>query len=256
MALARRRSRSAGLKNIIDAFNREGLTTVKDPGVSGGRWNQYRQLLEANALNVRVFALWRGGRTLASVQQAIGQMSNYPKLPASLGDGRLISGGVKLYIDGSGGARTGWMHQPWNLESSGADGTNVGYPTTEPELCSSSRSARCTRRASTSARMPLATKAWTGSWTRTPRRSPRSPREGLRHSIIHANLPTDHAIEVMARLQKHLRRGLPGAAAAVSLVDRRHLRRQLRPDAIAATAAAAHDAAEGRASGRAAPTTP
>ena len=28
------------------------------------------------------------------------------------------------------------------------------------------------------------------------------PTRGLRHSIIHANLPTDHAIEVMAMLQR------------------------------------------------------
>ncbi|MCP6769428.1 amidohydrolase family protein, partial [Klebsiella pneumoniae] len=28
------------------------------------------------------------------------------------------------------------------------------------------------------------------------------PTQGLRHSIIHANFPSDHAIEVMATLQK------------------------------------------------------
>ena len=198
----------AGLKRIIEAFNREGLTTVKDPGVSGGRWNQYRQLLEANALNVRVFALWRGGRTLASVQQAIAQMANYPKLPASLGDGKLISGGMKLYIDGSGGARTGWMHQPWNLESAGTDGTNVGYPTTEPDVFKQQIRAlhdagvHIGTHAVGDKGMDWVVDAYAEALAAKPAR-------GLRHSIIHANLPTDHAIDVMARLQKQYDAGYP-----------------------------------------------
>jgi predicted amidohydrolase YtcJ len=35
------------------------------------------------------------------------------------------------------------------------------------------------------------------------------PTRGLRHSIIHANLPTDHAIEVMAMLQRRYDAGVP-----------------------------------------------
>jgi predicted amidohydrolase YtcJ len=198
----------AGLKKIIEAFNREGLTTVKDPGVSGGRWNQYKQLLDAGALNVRVFALWRGGRTLQSVQQAIAQMAAYPKLPASLGDGHLISGGMKLYIDGSGGARTGWMHQPWNLEWSGTDGTNVGYPTTEPEVFKQQIRAlhdagvHIGTHAVGDKGMDWVVDAYAEALAAKPTR-------GLRHSIIHANLPTDHAIDVMARLQKSYDAGYP-----------------------------------------------
>lgn len=39
------------------------------------------------------------------------------------------------------------------------------------------------------------------------------PTRGLRHGIIHANLPTDHAIETMARLQKTYDAGYPEAQA-------------------------------------------
>jgi len=35
------------------------------------------------------------------------------------------------------------------------------------------------------------------------------PRVGLRHSIIHANLPTAHALEAMAKLQKNYDAGYP-----------------------------------------------
>jgi predicted amidohydrolase YtcJ len=36
-----------------------------------------------------------------------------------------------------------------------------------------------------------------------------TPTRGLRHSIIHANFPTDHAIEVMAKLQRNYDAGFP-----------------------------------------------
>jgi len=39
------------------------------------------------------------------------------------------------------------------------------------------------------------------------------PIKGLRHSIIHANVPTDHAIQVMAALQKDYDAGYPEAQA-------------------------------------------
>jgi len=39
------------------------------------------------------------------------------------------------------------------------------------------------------------------------------PTRGLRHSIIHCNLPTDHAIAVMASLQKQYDAGYPEAQA-------------------------------------------
>jgi hypothetical protein len=54
--------------------------------------------------------------------------------PGSLGDSLLLSGGAKIYMDGSGGARTAWMHQPWNKNRTEVDGTNVGYPATDSEI--------------------------------------------------------------------------------------------------------------------------
>jgi len=40
-----------------------------------------------------------------------------------------------------------------------------------------------------------------------------APKVGLRHSLIHANLPTEHAIDVMAELQKTYDAGYPEAQA-------------------------------------------
>jgi hypothetical protein len=37
-----------------------------------------------------------------------------PRQAGLAGDAMLISGGVKMFMDGSGGARTAWMHTDWN----------------------------------------------------------------------------------------------------------------------------------------------
>ena len=43
-----------------------------------------------------------------------------------LEDGLLFSGGVKLFMDGSGGARTAWMYDDWNKDFTGTDTGNRG----------------------------------------------------------------------------------------------------------------------------------
>ena len=91
-------------------------------------WDAYRELLRQNKLDERVFVLWDAGHTLESARQTLAHISALPKPPGSLGDGLLLSGGAKIFMDGSGGARTAWMHQPWNKNRTEVDGTNVGYP--------------------------------------------------------------------------------------------------------------------------------
>jgi hypothetical protein len=198
---------------IIEGFNREGMTGAKDPGVTQAKWDLYRQLLDEGRLTVRVFALWRGGNTLESTRQAIATAKGLPKPPGSLGDGRLISGGVKLYIDGSGGGRTAWMYDDWSKDFTGTDTGNKGYPANGEQY-----PAVFTQqvRMATEAGVHVATHAvgdrgidyvvdtYADALKAHPVR-------GLRHSIIHANLPTDHAIQTMASLQRTWDAGYPEA---------------------------------------------
>jgi len=197
-----------GLAATFAGFNREGLTAVKDPGVTAGRFAQYRQMLDAGTLNVRVFALWRGGDTMASLEETIRQMGAHPRLPQTMGNGMLTSGGVKLYIDGSGGACTGWMHDDWNLESTGVEKGNKGYPTTDPAVFREQirrlhdAGIHVGTHAVGDRGMDVVVDAYADALRAKPTR-------GLRHSIIHANLPTDHAIDTMAMLQKTYDAGYP-----------------------------------------------
>lgn len=201
-----------GLATTFAGFSREGMTAVKDPGVNAGRFEAYRQMLEAGTLTVRIVALWRGGRTVESVERTIEQMNAWPRLPATLGDGRLISGGVKLYLDGSGGARTGWMHDEWHRESTGIDAGNFGYPTTEPEVYREQvrRLHAAGIHVGTHAVGDRAIDVVVDTYAGVLRER---PTRGLRHAIIHANIPTDHAIEVMAELQRTHDAAYPEAQA-------------------------------------------
>ena len=198
---------------IITGFNREGMTGAKDLNVSQAKWDLYRELLDEGKLNVRVAVLWRGGGTLASAQQAKESIEKNPRRP--LGDGRLVSAGVKLYIDGSGGARTAWMYDDWNKDLTGVDAGNRGYPANGegyPEIFKQQV------KMFTAAGMHVGAHAVgdrgidfvVDTFADVLREH---PIKGLRHSIIHANVPTDRAMRVMASLQKTYDAGYPEAQA-------------------------------------------
>jgi predicted amidohydrolase YtcJ len=135
-----------------------------------------------------------------------------PKPTASLGDGLLLSGGAKLFMDGSGAARTAWMREAWNKNFTETDTGNVGYPATDPEIY------RQQVRLFHQARVHIGTHAigdraidWVVDTYAEVLKE--KPVRGLRHSIIHCVLPMDHAIATMASLQKQFDAGYPEAQA-------------------------------------------
>jgi predicted amidohydrolase YtcJ len=116
-------------------------------------------------------------------------------------------------MDGSGGARTGWVYDDWlknatTPDTTGSGAGNRGYPQTDPAVY------REMVRLFHQSGIPVGTHAvgdramdWVvDSYALVEQEQPRS---GLRHSIIHANLPTPHALDVMAALQKKYDVGYP-----------------------------------------------
>jgi len=201
-----------GLVKMIEDFNKEGMTGAKDPGIGQQKWDLYEELLKEGKLTVRMFALWSGARRVEDSAEVLARVQAHPKPAASVGDGVLISGGVKMFMDGSGGARTAWMHEEWNKNFTDKDAGNYGYPATPPDAY---------RRIVTdlhNAGVHVSTHAigdraidWvvdTYDQVLAAR-----PTRGLRHGIIHGNTPTDHAIDVMARLQKQYDAGYPESQA-------------------------------------------
>ena len=205
----------ADVLRIIEGFNREGMTGAKDLNVSPAKFALYKSLLEEGKLNVRVTALWRGGATIESTRQAMEWIRSEPRLPQTLGDGRLVSAGVKLYIDGSGGARTAWMYDDWNKDLTGTDTGNKGYPANgesypaiykQQVMMLTEAGINVGTHAVGDRGIDFVMQAYDEALKA-------HPIKGLRHSIIHANVPTDAAIRKMAEMQKTYDAGYPEAQA-------------------------------------------
>ncbi|HEX2665319.1 MAG TPA: amidohydrolase [Candidatus Acidoferrum sp.] len=202
-----------GILYIQKVLHSEGMTAVKDPGITRLQWDAYKSLLDQGQLKERICVLWWAGSTLESARKTLVEIKSVPRVPESLGDDRLLSCGAKILMDGSGGARTGWVYDDWlrdgttpDVTSSGAG--NRGYPQVDPGVY------REMVRLFHQNGVPVGTHAvgdramdWVVDTYALVEQE--QPHAGLRHSIIHANLPTSHALEVMANLQKKYDAGYP-----------------------------------------------
>jgi predicted amidohydrolase YtcJ len=202
----------AAILQSIELLHREGMTAVKDPDIERPVWDAYRELLREGKLTEHICVLWHAGTTLASARAALQEILAQPRPPKSLGDGRLVSCGAKIYMDGSGGARTAWVYRDWNKNSTGTDTGNTGYPSVDPEIYR--QQVRLFQKAGvhvgTHAVGDRAIDWVVDTYAQV---LAETPAVGLRHSIIHANIPSDHALETMAMLQQKYDAGYPEAQA-------------------------------------------
>ncbi len=201
-----------GLLKMMADFNKEGMTAAKDPGILPERWDIYRELLNENKSTVRIFALFLGGTTMDSARVTLARLQRLPKPPESLGDGLLLSGGVKIFMDGSGGGRTAWVYEPWHKKSTEIDAGNTGYPALDPDTY------RQMVKLFHDAGFHVSTHAvgdraidWVVDTYAAVLQD--QPTIGLRHGVIHCNIPSDHAIATMAAMQKKFDAGYPETQA-------------------------------------------
>ncbi len=206
------------LRLMAREFNSECMTGLKDPGIGAAvgydfaaaqeAWNAYQDVLANGDLSVRVFALWRSPETLGQAKHLIRQIAPYSRPPHFGGSDRLISGGIKLFADGSGGARTAWMWADWNKNRTEQDESNRGYPAIDPDLL---RELIVYYHDSG---LHLGVHAigdraidWVVASYALALMS--NPRKDLRHSIIHANIPSELALNTMAALQRNFQAAYP-----------------------------------------------
>ena len=201
-----------GIRQMATMFNAEGMTGVKDPEIYDKTWEAYRRVLANDDLTVRVFTLWYGGRSMDEARQLIAKQSTMPRPYEAIVSDHLIAGGVKLYADGSGGARTAWMYDDWNVDFTGRDKGNRGYPNVDPDTLRTMIAMYhdAGLHIGTHAIGDRAIDLVVDSYAEAIRRN---PRHGLRHAIIHCNVPTEHALEAMAALQREVDAGYPEPSA-------------------------------------------
>ncbi|HNP37669.1 MAG TPA: amidohydrolase [Woeseiaceae bacterium] len=203
-------------------FNRECMTGGKDPGIgttfgydledSMETWRAYQEVLSKGNLTVRILALWRSGDALEDARELVAAIEPLGKPQDAPANARLISGGVKLFADGSGGARTAWLWDEWNRERTGIDKDNRGYPAIDAltlrDLFMFYHDADLHV-----AVHAIGDRAIDWSVTTMAMALVLDPQYGLRHSIVHANIPTDHAMDTMAWLQRTFDAGYPESQA-------------------------------------------
>jgi len=204
--------RRAGILASLELMHREGMTAVKDPNIEADDWDAYASLGREGGLTAHVCVLWHVAPTLAAAEAVAARLATLPKPPATTAGGNLLSCGVKIFMDGSGGAPTAWVYDEWHKQSVGIDAGNRGYPALDPELY------RRQVRLFHGAGIHVGTHAigdraidWVVDTYAEVLAA--QPTRGLRHSIIHANIPTDHAIETMARLQRDYDAAYPESQA-------------------------------------------
>jgi predicted amidohydrolase YtcJ len=206
------------IRLMVGELNRECMTGAKDPGIGYSigysleqaleTWNAYREVLAEGGLTVRVFALWRSPDNLDDAERLIRRIAPFTH-PQERSEGdRLISGGIKLFADGSGGARTAWTWQDWSRERTGIDEGNSGYPAIDAVVL------RDLIMRYHDAGLHVGVHAIGDraiDWTVAALTLAliRNPQHGLRHSVIHANIPTDLALNTLAALQDTFDAGYP-----------------------------------------------
>ena len=229
MALVSRHIPEPGQQQMREAIalmardlNAECMTGAKDPGIGYNvladpesamkTWDAYRQVLADGDLSVRVFALWRSPATLDEARRLVERIAPFTRTAGDPergdGGGRLVSGGIKLFADGSGGARTAWVWDDWNRDRHGLDEGNRGYPAIDPVVL------RDLIMFYHDAGLHVGVHAigdraidWTVASITLA--LIRNPRQGMRHSIIHANIPTGLALDTMAALQRNFDAAYP-----------------------------------------------
>jgi len=204
-------TRAKGLTHVIEGALSEGLTGFKDPDTTRQQWDVYAAAARQAPLPVHVCTLVHAGTDLDTARAAAADYRQRQRDVAALKGRDLDVCGVKIYMDGSGAGRTAWVYQPFEKDAAHTN-PGSGFPMQTAEVY------RQMVDLFTREGMPIGTHAIGDRAIDTVVDAyadalKKWPKQGLRHSLIHANLPTEHAIDVMADLQKKYDSGYPEAQA-------------------------------------------
>ena len=198
------RAMTAGVRDL----SAEGITAIKDPEIDQRHWDAYRAVAANGDLTVRVATLWRVPDTMAGARDLLARIAPMTNPTEQDGDELVVSAGVKIYIDGSGTARTAWMHDDWSIDYTGTDEGNRGLTYLEPDLLFNQ--VRLFHDAGIHiGTHAIGDRAIDFTMDSYERVLDDNPIQGLRHSIIHSNLPTEHAMNLMVDLQRQYDAGIP-----------------------------------------------
>jgi predicted amidohydrolase YtcJ len=204
--------RESAVRASIDLMHAEGMTGVKDPDLTPDAWLAYLSLARRGSLGAHVCALIHAGATLESARRALDTVTRARGELAGLPGTDLGVCGVKIFLDGAVTARTAWMTVDYPADAKHPAPTGHGYPTVDPVVY------RQMIQLFTHAGVTVGTHVIGDRGVDIvvdayAEALAQSPRQGLRHSLIHATLPTEHALAVMMELQRRYDAGIPETQA-------------------------------------------
>jgi hypothetical protein len=189
----------------------EGLTAVKDPMTDRWHWDAYVKAAGASGLPLHVCTLVSASNSLTTARAALAEWRWRKADVAAHPERNLDVCGVKIFLDGSAAGRTAWVFKPFVVDSDHPEQT-TGIPNLDPQVYRemvelfTREGVPVGTHAIGDRSIELALDSYAAALKATPR-------IGLRHSIIHAHLPSSHALDIMGELQPKYDAGYPEAQA-------------------------------------------
>jgi predicted amidohydrolase YtcJ len=204
--------RRQAIGHMLQATHSEGMTGFKDADIDQHDWEAFRSVAADGTLSDYVCVLFHTPPTLDEAKATLVRIRAAQRDVAALVNPTLGVCGAKIYMDGSGAGRTGWVYADWNRSFTDVDTGNKGFPALDPDLYRRQVELFVAEGVSVGTHA-VGDRAidWVADTYAEALRL--TPAKGLRLSVIHANLPTDHAITVMADLQKRFDSGIPETQA-------------------------------------------
>ena len=204
--------RREAIKHMLHRLHAEGMTGFKDPNILQSDWPAYRSLAAEGVLDANVCVLFATGTTMDEAGETLRWIRAAQHDVAALPHTSLRVCGAKIFMDGSGAAPTAWMYQEWNRNRTEVAVGNRGYPQIDPVIFRQQVHLFVDADVGIGVHA-IGDRAIDWVVDSFAEALTKHPRNGLRLSIIHANTPTDHAIRVMAELQKRYDSGIPESQA-------------------------------------------
>lgn len=98
--------------DAIELLNKQGVTSVTDPGITSEQLKHYQALANDNKLSARVSVHLRAGRSLAEAKSAVKDFQDKAKHDGSTHN-RLTLRGIKIFMDGAPPGRTAFMFEDY-----------------------------------------------------------------------------------------------------------------------------------------------
>jgi predicted amidohydrolase YtcJ len=202
------------LSRMVEKLHSEGMTGVKDL-VNPAEWAAYARFAREGGLTVHMCPLFWAGASVESGTVALNEIMKARREAAKLPGGDLEVCGAKILLDGSAAGRTAWRYEDYPVDARHPAPTGRDFPNVEPDVYSkmvlqfNAAGVSVGTHAIGDRAIDLAVDTYAEALRL-------HPSLGLRHSVIHAHEPhepTEHALEVMADLQKRYDAAIPETQA-------------------------------------------